>query len=81
MAHTKAQKAVSGNRDSRSKRLGTKLYGGQRAKAGNIIVRQKGSKINAGLNTILSNDFTIVAKIAGRIKFYNKHGEKFVTVV
>ena len=44
MAHTKAQGAVKGNRDSRAKRLGVKIYGGQKAIAGNIIVRQKGTK-------------------------------------
>ena len=81
MAHTKAQKAVKGNRDSRSKRLGVKTYGGQVIKAGNVIIRQKGTKVNAGNGTLLSRDFTIVALRAGRVKFYTKLGEKYVSVV
>jgi len=81
MAHTKAQKAVKGNRDSRSKRLGIKIFGGQLVKPGNIIVRQKGTKINAGSGTILSRDFTILASRAGKVKFFNKQGEKYVAVV
>lgn len=81
MAHTKAQKAVSGNRDSRSKRLGVKLYGGQKTKVGNVIIRQKGSKFNAGFGTLLSKDFTIIAKKEGRVKFFIKRGEKYVGVV
>ncbi|OGK10043.1 50S ribosomal protein L27 [Candidatus Roizmanbacteria bacterium RIFCSPHIGHO2_01_FULL_35_10] len=80
MAHTKAQKAVSGNRDSRSKRLGIKLFGGQSVRAGNVIVRQKGSKLNAGPGTLLSRDFTIIALKAGVVKFGIKRGEKYVYV-
>lgn len=80
MAHTKAQKAVSGNRDSRSKRLGIKLFGGQSVKAGNVIIRQKGSKVNAGPGTMLSRDFTIIALKAGVVKFGVRRGEKYVYV-
>jgi len=80
MAHTKAQKAVKGNRDSRSKRLGVKVYGGQDVKPGNVIIRQKGSKVNAGNGTLLSKDFTIVALREGKVKFYNRQGEKYVSV-
>jgi large subunit ribosomal protein L27 len=80
MAHTKAQKAVKGNRDSRSKRLGIKLYGGQIAKAGNIIVRQKGSKVNPGVGVLLSKDFTLVALRAGIVRFFTKHDKQYVTV-
>lgn len=81
MAHTKAQKAVKGNRDSRSKRLGVKVYGGQVVRAGNVIIRQKGTKVNAGHGALLSKDFTIVALCEGRVKFYTKQGEKYVAVV
>ena len=81
MAHTKAQKAVKGNRDSRSKRLGVKMYGGQVVKAGNVIIRQKGTKVNAGTGTVLSKDFTIIALRNGKVKFYTKLGEKYVAVV
>jgi len=80
MAHTKAQKAVSGNRDSRSKRLGVKVYGGQKVKPGYIIVRQRGSKINAGLGAQLSRDFTIIALKEGVVKFVQRRGEKYVYV-
>ena len=81
MAHTKAQKAVKGNRDSRSKRLGVKVYGGQTVKAGNVIIRQKGTKVNAGKGALLSKDFTIIALCPGKVKFYTKLGEKYVSVI
>lgn len=81
MAHTKAQKAVKGNRDSISKRLGVKLFGGQIAKAGNIIIRQKGTKVCAGKGTLLGNDFTIMAMRDGKVKFFKKHDKKYVMVV
>lgn len=81
MAHTKAQKAVKGNRDSQSKRLGVKVYGGEKVIAGNVIIRQKGSKVNAGEGALLSRDFTIIALKAGIVKFSQKRGEKYVHVV
>ena len=80
MAHTKAQKAVKGNRDSQAKRLGVKLYGGQLAKPGNIIIRQRGSRVNAGDGTMLSKDFTIIALREGKVKFINKKGKQIVTI-
>jgi len=80
MAHTKAQKAVSGNRDSKSKRLGIKVYGGQTVKAGNVIIKQRGSEFNAGPGTLLSRDFTIIALKPGIVKFGSKRGEKYVYV-
>jgi len=80
MAHTKAQKAVKGNRDSISKRLGVKIFGDQAAKAGNVILRQKGSKYNAGKNVQLSKDFTLIALKDGKVRFSKKHGEKYVSV-
>lgn len=80
MAHTKAQKAVSGNRDSKSKRLGVKVYGGQPVKPGYIIVRQRGSRINAGSGTLLARDFTIMALKEGIVKFAQRRGEKYVFV-
>lgn len=80
MAHTKAQRAVKGNRDSRSKRRGVKMYGGQTVKAGNIIVRQKGSKFSAGPGVLLSKDFTLVALQDGIVKFFKKLGKQFVSV-
>lgn len=80
MAHTKAQKTVKGNRDSRSKRLGVKLYGGEVAEIGNIIIRQKGTKVNAGPGTMLCRDFTIMATKKGFVKFFLKKGESYVKV-
>ena len=57
-----------------------KLFGGQSVKAGNVIVRQKGSKLNAGPGTLLSRDFTIIALKDGIVKFGQKRGEKYVYV-
>jgi large subunit ribosomal protein L27 len=81
MAHTKSQKAAKGNRDSISKRLGVKLYGGQPAQAGNIIVRQRGMTFGSGTGTYMGKDFTIHAKVGGTVQFITKHGKKHVKVV
>ncbi len=81
MAHTKAQKTVKGNRDSRSKRLGVKIFGSQQVNPGNIIIRQRGTKVNAGPGTLLGRDFTIMAAVKGRVEFYKKLGESYVKVV
>lgn len=81
MAHTKAQKTVRGNRDSQSKRLGVKVYGSEKVNPGNIIIRQRGTKVNAGPGTMLSRDFTILALKSGVVKFYKRRGELFVSVV
>ena len=80
MAHTKAQKAVKGNRDSRSKRLGVKLFGGQKTKPGNIIIRQRGTKVKAGNGVKLCKDFTLMALKEGRVQFFQKHGSQYVRV-
>ncbi|EKD86787.1 MAG: 50S ribosomal protein L27, partial [uncultured bacterium] len=69
MAHTKAQGSVRGNRDSISKRLGVKLYGGEKAIAGNIIVRQKGTKFFPGDGVMMGRDYTIFSIIEGIVKF------------
>ena len=81
MAHTKAQKAVSGNRDSQSKRLGVKVWGGQKVRSGNIIIRQRGSRVRAGENVLLSKDFTLMALKDGTVKFYVREGKQFVSVI
>ncbi|PIQ72379.1 50S ribosomal protein L27 [Candidatus Roizmanbacteria bacterium CG_4_10_14_0_2_um_filter_36_35] len=81
MAHTKAQKTVKGNRDSQSKRLGVKVYGGSLVSPGNIIIRQRGTKVNAGSGTMLGRDFTIMALKKGTVKFFQKRGEAYVAVV
>jgi large subunit ribosomal protein L27 len=80
MAHTKAQRAVRGNRDSAGRRLGVKLFGGESVKPGNIIIRQRGSKVNAGTGTQLCRDFTIMALKQGHVKFFERRGEKYVRV-
>lgn len=80
MAHTKAQGSVKGNRDSVAKRLGIKLYGGQKAIVGNIIIRQKGSKFFAGKGVSTGKDFTLFATETGIVKFKQLNGKKFVEV-
>lgn len=81
MAHTKAQGGVAGNRDSISKRLGVKLYGGQKAKTGSIIARQKGTKVHRGVGVGMGRDYTLFALNDGIVRFKNKHGKKFVEIV
>lgn len=81
MAHTKAQGSVKGNRDSISKRLGVKVSDGQKASAGNIIVRQKGTKIHPGNGVSMGKDYTIFALLSGIVKFKNLKGRKYVEVV
>ncbi len=81
MAHTKAQGSVKGNRDSRSKRLGVKLYSGQKASKGNIIMRQKGTKLFAGDGVSMGNDFTLFAIEDGIVNFKNARGRKIVSVI
>ncbi len=81
MAHTKAQGSVKGNRDSRPKYLGVKLYGGQKAKSGNIIVRQRGSTFHPGQGVLMGKDFTLFAQIDGNVAFKQKSGKQIVEVV
>jgi len=81
MAHTKAQKTVKGNRDSQPKMLGVKVYGGELISPGNIIIRQRGTKVNAGQGTMLGRDFTIMALKKGTVKFFQKRGEAYVSVI
>ena len=81
MAHTKAQGAVKGNRDSIAKRRGVKLFGGEVAKAGNIIVRQVGTKFHPGKNVGMGKDYTLFALTDGVIGFKTRKGKKFVEVV
>ena len=82
MAHKKAGGSTKNGRDSESKRLGVKIYGGQEVVAGNIIVRQRGTHFHAGTNVGLGNDHTLFAKAEGKVVFENKgpHNRKFVSV-
>jgi large subunit ribosomal protein L27 len=77
MSHTKAGGAVKNVHDSPGKRLGVKLFGGEMAKAGNIIVRQRGTRMEAGPGTATGVDQTIFATRAGRVKFIQKQVTKF----
>ncbi len=81
MAHTKAQGTVKGNRDSIAKRLGVKLYDGQKVSAGNIIVRQKGTKFHPGNGVSMGKDYTIFSLLNGIVKFKNLRGRKYIEVV
>jgi large subunit ribosomal protein L27 len=81
MAHKKGQGSVKNGRDSRSKRLGVKKFGGQAVIAGNIIVRQRGTKFQPGLNVGIGRDHTLFALTDGRVRFETKRGRAFVAVV
>lgn len=82
MAHKKGAGSSRNGRESESKRLGVKLYGGQAAKAGNIIVRQRGTKHYPGENVGMGKDHTLFALIDGKIEFRKKQGDKsFVSVI
>ncbi|HKI50295.1 MAG TPA: 50S ribosomal protein L27 [Desulfobacteria bacterium] len=69
MAHKKGQGSTSNGRDSIGKRLGVKRYGGQTVKAGEIIVRQRGTSIHPGTNIGVGTDYTLFAKTSGVVKF------------
>ncbi|HJN85506.1 MAG TPA: 50S ribosomal protein L27 [Patescibacteria group bacterium] len=76
MAHKKGQGSTTNGRDSIGKRLGVKKFGGQVVKAGNILVRQRGTRIHPGSNVGVGNDYTLFAKIDGTIKFERKGRDK-----
>ncbi len=83
MAHKKAGGSTRNGRDSESKRLGVKLYGGQVAKAGNIIIRQRGTKVHPGANVGCGKDYTLFAKADGVVKFETKgpKNRQYVSIV
>ncbi|ADC90157.1 ribosomal protein L27 [Thermocrinis albus DSM 14484] len=80
-----ASKASGGStrngRDSHSKRLGVKRYDGQIVKAGNILVRQRGTRIYPGKNVGMGSDFTLFALVDGVVKFENRRNRKYVSVI
>lgn len=82
MAHKKAGGSTRNGRDSISKRLGVKHFGGEQVKAGNIIVRQRGTRFHAGDNAGLGRDHTIFAKVDGRVLFHTRgpRGRKYVSI-
>jgi len=80
MAHKKGEGSVKNGRDSQSKRLGVKIFGGQPAIAGNIIVRQRGTVYHAGDNVGLGRDFTIFATTDGIVEFRKTRTKTLVSV-
>ena len=80
MAHKKAGGSSRNGRDSQSKRLGVKRYGGQLINAGSIIVRQRGTQFHAGENVGMGRDHTLFAKVTGKVEFAVKGAEKRKTV-
>jgi large subunit ribosomal protein L27 len=69
MAHKKGKGSTKNGRDSESKRLGVKRYGGEVVKAGNILVRQRGTQFHAGSNVGVGKDFTLFSKVDGVVRF------------
>jgi len=82
MAHKKAGGSTRNGRDSVSNRLGVKRYGGQAVNAGEIIIRQRGTKVHPGDNVGMGKDHTLFALISGRVKFVikGKHKRQFVAI-
>lgn len=82
MAHKKGVGSSNNGRESHSKRLGVKIFGGQSAIAGNIIVRQRGTVHNPGLNVGMGKDHTLFALTDGTVKFQRKHDNKsYVSII
>ena len=76
MAHKKGQGSTTNGRDSGGKRLGVKRYGGQAVKAGEILVRQRGTTFHPGNNVGIGSDYTIFSKVHGLVKFENMTRKK-----
>lgn len=81
MAHKKGAASSRNGRDSESKRLGVKVYGGQQIKAGGIIIRQRGTKVHPGNNVGKGNDDTLFATSEGVVTFHRMRGRRVVSVV
>lgn len=81
MAHKKGEGSVKNGRDSQSKRLGVKIYGGQPVIAGNVIIRQRGTVYHPGKNVGLGRDFTIFALTDGLVEFRKSKGDKTLVSV
>ena len=83
MAHKKAGGSSKNGRDSESKRLGVKIFGGEQVVAGNILVRQRGTRFHAGVNVGCGKDHTLYAKAEGKVEFRVKgrHNRTFISVV
>lgn len=83
MAHKKGGGTTRNGRDSESKRLGVKVYGGQAINAGSIIIRQRGTRVHAGENVGMGKDHTLFALTSGQVKFVTKGAQQnqYVTVI
>ncbi len=81
MAHKKGMGSSRNGRDSKSKRLGVKAYGGTRVSAGSIIVRQRGTKVKPGRNVGLGRDDTLFAKVEGLVEFTTSGDRRVVNIV
>ena len=82
MAHKKGMGSTRNGRDSKSKRLGVKVFAGQLVKPGGIIIRQRGTKVRPGFNVGIGGDYTLFAKIAGKVVFEGSgNGGRRVSVV
>ena len=81
MAHKKAGGSTRNGRDSESKRLGVKRYGGEAVLGGNILIRQRGTRVHAGKNVGLGKDFTLFALTDGNIEYFKRAGRTSVRVV
>ena len=81
MAHKKGAASSRNGRDSQSKRLGVKAYGGETVKAGAIIVRQRGTRVHPGLNVSKGGDDTLFATTNGTVKFHRMRNRRVVSVV
>ncbi len=82
MAHKKGQGSTQNNRDSAGRRLGVKKYGGEKVIPGNIIIRQRGTKVHPGTGVGMGKDHTIFALVEGVVKFENRsRSQKRVSVV
>ncbi len=80
MAHKKGGGSSRNGRDSKSKRLGVKAFGGEVVTAGSIITRQRGTKIHPGPGVGIGGDDTLFAKLDGEVKFYSSRGRRFASV-
>ena len=81
MAHKKGGGSSRNGRDSNSQRLGVKRFGGQSVLSGNILVRQHGTKIHPGENVGLGSDYTLFAKVGGKVLYHARNNRNYVSIV
>jgi len=81
MAHKKGMGSTRNGRDSESKRLGVKRFAGQKVRAGNILVRQRGTRFWPGENVGMGKDYTLFAKVDGEVKFFTSNKRRYIAVM